>query len=196
MTTPGGQNIWCNTYGDNLFLGCNLGLLKEFIIHHLFSTFEMKDLGPLCRPLGMELVHNKELGTYTLHLAALIRDLICDNGLTDSNPRVLPMYPNENFFPTPLTEEPVPKEECNYLAIVGSLLHFMNCTRPDIAQAVNMLCRFSSRPGPTHCAALKGVIRYLKGTMRLRITYSPGDSTSPPVPFPSKGGVMQTTVVI
>jgi hypothetical protein len=40
-----------------------------------------------------------------------------------------------------------------------------------------MMWRFSSGPGPTHCAAQKGVLRYLKGTMRLGITYSPGGST-------------------
>jgi hypothetical protein len=177
MTSPGGQNICCNTYIDDLFSGCNPGPLKDFIIQPLFSTFEMKDLGPLYRPLGMELEYNKELGTCTLHQAALIRDLSSDNGLLDSNPRILPMDPGEKFYPTPSTEEPVPKEECNYLAIVGSLLHLMNNTRIDIAQAVNMQCRFSSRPGPPHCSALKGVLRYLKGTMRLGITYSPGDST-------------------
>jgi hypothetical protein len=58
MQTPGGQNIWCNTYVDDLFLGCNPGPLKDLIINHLFSAFEMKDLGPLSRPLGMELEYN------------------------------------------------------------------------------------------------------------------------------------------
>jgi hypothetical protein len=172
MTSRGGENIWCNTYVDDLFLGCNLGPFKDLNIKHLFSIFEMKNLGILSRPLGMELEYNKELGTCTLHQAALIRDLMRDNGLMDSNPRILPMDPNEKFYPTPPTETPVPKEDCNYLAIVSSLLHLMNCTRPDIAKAVNMLCTFSSSPGLTHCAALKGVLRYLKGTMRLGITYT------------------------
>jgi hypothetical protein len=176
MTTIGGQNIWCNTYVDDLFLGCNPGPLKDIIINHLFSTFEMKNLGPLSRPLGMELEYNKELGTCKLHQAALTRDLLTDHDMMEANLRVLPMDPHVKLVPTPLTEEPVPKEECIYLAIVGSLLHLMNCTRSDIAQAVNMLCRFSSRPGPSHCLAVKGVLRYLKGTMREGITYSPGDS--------------------
>jgi hypothetical protein len=92
-------------------------------------------------------------------------------------PRILPMDPSDKFSPTPLTEPPVPKKECNDLGIVGSLLHLLNCTRPDIAQAVNVLCRFGSRPGPTHCASLKGVLRYLSGTMTLGITYSPGESS-------------------
>jgi hypothetical protein len=38
MTTPGGHNIWCNTYVDDLFLGCNPGPLKDFIIDHFFQT--------------------------------------------------------------------------------------------------------------------------------------------------------------
>jgi hypothetical protein len=127
----------------------------------------------MTRPLGMELEYDHEKGTFTLHQAALIRDLLSDNGLLGStlfNPRLLPMDPNAKFLPTPLTEEPVSKEECNYLGIVGSLLHLMNCTRPDIAQAVQTLCKYGFRPGPDHCNALKGVLRYLLGNQRLGIT--------------------------
>jgi hypothetical protein len=176
MTLPNGQKIWCNTYVDDLFLAANPGPIKDRIIAELKAAFEIKDLGILSRPLGMELEHDTEKGTCTLHQAALIWDLLSDTNLLEANPRLLPMDSNEKFFPTPLTETPVPKEECN-LAIVGSLLHLMNCTRPDIAQAVNVLCRYGSRPGPPHVAALKGVLRYLVGTQRLGITYSAGDST-------------------
>jgi hypothetical protein len=53
----------------------------------------------------------------------------------------------------------------------------MNCTRPDIAQAVNTLCKYGSRPGPDQLSALKGVLRCLLGTQRLGITYSAVDSS-------------------
>jgi hypothetical protein len=86
------------------------------------------------------------------------------------------MDPNTKFLSTPLTEDPVSKEECNYLGIVGSLLHLMNCTRPDIAQAVQTLCKYGSRPGPDHVSSLKGVLRYLLVTQRLGITYTSSDS--------------------
>jgi hypothetical protein len=152
----------------------------------------MKDLGILSRLLGMDLVYNKEKGTCTLHQATLIRDLLSDQGLMGSNPRILPLDPNQKFFPLPEADTPVPKSECDYLGIVGSLLHLMNCTRPHLAQAVNMLCRFGSRPGPIHCAALKGVLRYLKGTMTLGITYSPGDSLIQGWCDPASGGDLKT----
>jgi hypothetical protein len=137
MNLPDGQKIWCNTYVDDLFLAANPGPTKYRIIAQLEEAFEIKDLGIMSRPLGMELEYDTEKGSCTLHQAALIRDPLSDNGLLDANPRLLPMEPNEKFHPTPLTENPVPKEECNYLAIVSSLLHLVTCTRPDITQAVN-----------------------------------------------------------
>jgi hypothetical protein len=137
MNLPDGQQVWCNTYVDDLFLAANPGPIKDKIISQLEEAFEIKNLGIMSRPLGMELEYDDEKGTCTLHQAALIRDLLSDNGLlesTPSNAKLLPMDPNAKFLPTPLDQEPVPKEECNYLAIVGSLLHLMNCTWPDIAQ--------------------------------------------------------------
>jgi hypothetical protein len=145
MNLPNGHKIWCNTYVDDLFLAANPGPIKDKIISQLEKAVEIKDLGIMTRPLGMELEYDHEKGTCTLHQAALIKDLLSDNGLlgsTLSNPRLLPMDPNAKFFPTPLNEEPVSKEECNYLGIVGSLLHIMNFTRPDIAQAVQTLCKY------------------------------------------------------
>ena len=44
-------------------------------------------------------------------------------------------------------------------------------TRPDIAAAVRKLTTFISRPGQAHWNAAKRVLRYLKGTKTLGITY-------------------------
>jgi hypothetical protein len=175
MTLPNGQKIWCNTYIDDLFLAANPGPIKDRIIAELKAAFEIKDLGIRSRPLGMELEHDTDKGTCKLHQTALIRDLLSGTNLLESNPSLLPMDTNEKFFPTPLTETPVPKEEFDYLAIVGSLLHLMNCTRPYIFQVVKIICKYGSRPRPPHVAALEGVLRYL--VQRLGITYSAGDST-------------------
>jgi hypothetical protein len=131
MNLLDGQKVWCSTYVDDLFLAANPGPIKDNIIYQLEEAFEIRDLGIMTRPLDMELEYDHEKGTCTLHQAALIRELLSDNGLLGSTPSN-PMDPNAKFLPTPLTEEPVSKEECNYLGIVGSLLHLMNCTRPDI----------------------------------------------------------------
>ena len=60
-----------------------------------------------------------------------------------------------------------------YQAVIGGLMFAMICTRPDIAYAVNSLAQFASNPTvPAHARQLKRVLRYLRGTVDRRITYT------------------------
>jgi hypothetical protein len=59
-----------------------------------------------------------------------------------------------------------------YLNAVGSLQYLATMTRPDIAYAVSCLGRFNSSPGPKHWAAVKHLLRYCKGTMDYKLTYT------------------------
>jgi hypothetical protein len=54
-------------------------------------------------------------------------------------------------------------------------MYLMTGTRPDIAFALATLSRFLARPQSHHQAALQRVLRYLKGTQTLRITYRKGN---------------------
>ena len=66
----------------------------------------------------------------------------------------------------------VPKEELDYLSVVGSLLHVPNCARMDIALAVGILARHAATPGPAHVTAARRVLQYLYKTRSLGITYT------------------------
>lgn len=58
----------------------------------------------------------------------------------------------------PKTEKELsPHLEKLFQAMVGSLAYLINCTRLDIAFAVNKLAQFASFPGEDH------VLRYIKG---------------------------------
>ena len=48
--------------------------------------------------------------------------------------------------------------------MVGMLLYLATNTRPDIAFAVSQVARFNSAPKQSHAAAVKMIVRYLKGT--------------------------------
>jgi len=56
-----------------------------------------------------------------------------------------------------------------YKAAVGSLMYAMVGTRPDLAFPVSMVSQFMSRAGPSHWMAVKRIMRYLKGTMDLKL---------------------------
>lgn len=58
-----------------------------------------------------------------------------------------------------------------YRSIVGAL-QYLTFTRPDIAYSVNTVCQFMTRPTDVHYAAVKRILRYLKGTLNKGIFYS------------------------
>jgi hypothetical protein len=58
-----------------------------------------------------------------------------------------------------------------YATNLGLALWIANQTRPDIAQAVSTLARFTSAPGKRHRDALKHLARYLSGTRNLSLHY-------------------------
>ncbi|XP_073292427.1 uncharacterized protein [Primulina huaijiensis] len=64
----------------------------------------------------------------------------------DSTPVKTPLDVNVNL--TKNRGEPVSQLE--YSRIIGSLMYITNCTRPDIACAVNKLSRFTSNPSDAH----------------------------------------------
>jgi len=50
-------------------------------------------------------------------------------------------------------------------------MYAMHCTRPDIAHAISILCRFTSNPGFEHWKAISRVLAYLKGTIEYGLSY-------------------------
>jgi hypothetical protein len=58
-----------------------------------------------------------------------------------------------------------------YKGAIGALMYLANCTRPDIAFAVNALARSTNEPTKRHWAGVKQVFRYLAGTKTFGILY-------------------------
>jgi hypothetical protein len=54
---------------------------------------------------------------------------------------------------------------------VGSLLYLAQCTRPDIAFAVNNVSRFNNQHSDVHWMAVKRIFRYLRETTDLKLRY-------------------------
>lgn len=62
--------------------------------------------------------------------------------------------------------------QLKYSQIIGSSMHVMNYTRPNIAHAVGRLSRYTSSPNAQHQKVLNRVLRYLNGTMFYSIHYT------------------------
>ena len=60
---------------------------------------------------------------------------------------------------------------------MGNLMFAMICTRPDIAQAVGAVSRYTMNPGGEHWIAVKRILRYIKGTSYVALCYGGSEFT-------------------
>jgi len=59
-----------------------------------------------------------------------------------------------------------------YRQIIGSLMYLAVSTRPDLSYVVGVLSRFLEQPSASHWLTAKRVLKYIKGTLEVGITYN------------------------
>ena len=62
-------------------------------------------------------------------------------------------------------------DQKEYQSMVGSLMYAMLATRPDLAQWIQQISQYSSKPTKMHKKAAKHAFRYLNGTIDQGITF-------------------------
>ena len=60
--------------------------------------------------------------------------------------------------------------------MVGAL-QYLTLTRPDISYAVNKVCQYLHAPTTMHWTAAMRILRYIKGTVSLGLTFTKSSST-------------------
>jgi len=58
-----------------------------------------------------------------------------------------------------------------YASAVGSLMYAMVCTDPDITHAMGVVSKFLSNSGKEHWEDMKWILRYLKGTSKMHLSF-------------------------
>nr|GEW03182.1 peroxidase 24-like [Tanacetum cinerariifolium] len=61
-----------------------------------------------------------------------------------------------------------------YSSAVGSLMYVMVCTRLDLAHVVSVVSRYMHNTGKMHWEAVKCILRYLKGTSNIGLSFEKG----------------------
>jgi len=170
MLTRDGFTTYLALYVDDLLIiSENDDHLAE-VKRRLAEKFEMKDLGVAKKFLGMEIEYGDD-GSITIHQDRYIQSLLRRHGMEDCNPVSTPLDTSTKLVKTTDAEAIADPKE--YQSIIGGLMFAAIVTRPDIMCAVGQLSQFNSNPSSKHLAAAKRVLRYLKGTSKLGITYSP-----------------------
>jgi len=61
-------------------------------------------------------------------------------------------------------------DQTKFRALIGSLL-YLTASRPDIMFSVCLCARFQSNPKEAHFTAVKRIMKYLQGTINIRLWY-------------------------
>ena len=173
VTGEGEDTFYIGVYVDDIILAGKDKSRMEEVKRELSSKFDIKDLGLLSYFLGMSVVQKLEEKMTWMGQPAYVQKLLLNTGMSDCKPVKTPVDPGQRLVKASEDEEAL--DQSLYQSVVGSLMYLATCTRPDIAYAVGMLARFSSKPNRSHWIAVKRVLRYLRGTSDLGILYR-GDS--------------------
>jgi hypothetical protein len=75
------------------------------------------------------------------------------------------------------SDEPLDKKMYPYPKLIGKLLYRSNFIRPDITIAIYYLIKYKSAPTVKHWGQANRILRYLKGTLDLCLTFNGKIST-------------------
>jgi hypothetical protein len=156
-------------YVDDMKVGGTGGFEK--LDAELSKRFKLKKLSDSPLFLGCRIQQDLEAGTVLLDQRPYLVEFLARWGFDKANPTSLPMSPGLQLEPLPDGEEPVPNKVFAYGSCVGGLLWLAIISRPDIATPVIKCARYLARPAPAHVQAVKGIMRYLAGTLDLQIVY-------------------------
>jgi len=137
----------------------------------LKRSFSIKEFGEAKRCLGLELIRRDD--GYSIHQRGYIEEILARFGMTNCKPVSTPIEPGSKSLRSEKrsTEDPEESTRTPYRELVGSLMYLAVATRPDIAHAVSWLSSFNDHHDETHWSAAKRVLRYLRGSSDLGITY-------------------------
>lgn len=122
----------------------------------------MKDLGELHHFLGMH-VHHSGDGYFLSQRQYMMEILDLLAGISDRKPCATPVDTNPKL---PADGGSPIADPTDFCSLAGAL-RYLTFTRPDIAYAVQQVCLHMHDPQESHLAALKRILRYVRGTLHL-----------------------------
>ncbi|KAA0036533.1 retrotransposon protein, putative, Ty1-copia subclass [Cucumis melo var. makuwa] len=157
--------IICLYVDDMLIFGSNLHIIND-VKSMLSANFDMKDLGEADVILDIKITRT-ENGIF-LDQSHYIEKILKKYNYFDSKSAFTPYDSSVKLFKN--TSDSVNQSE--YASIIGSMRYAADCTKLDIAYAVGLLYRFTSRPSLEHWNAINRVMRYLQKTQDLGLHYN------------------------
>ncbi|KAH9764149.1 hypothetical protein KPL70_001425 [Citrus sinensis] len=168
FTERGNENLVCR-------LNKSLYGLKQ-----ASREFEMKDLGPVNKIVGMQIHRDRNNKKIWLSQKNYLKKILRRFNIQDCTSIFTLLPVNFKLSSSMCHSNETERNEMPrvpYASAVGSLMFAMICTRPDIAQVVEAVSRYMANPGGEHWIAMKRILRYIKGTSDVALCYRGSEFT-------------------
>lgn len=143
--------------------------------HDLKKHFDMKDLGPAQKILGVKITRDRSKKVMRLSQIDYLHKVLDRFSMLNSKPAPIPLGGHLKLSKSscPTTVAEIEKmRNVPYDVAVGSVMYAMLCTRPDLAFAISILSRYMSNPGEKHWATMKYCLKYISGSRSVGLVYS------------------------
>ncbi|KAH9794327.1 hypothetical protein KPL71_004856 [Citrus sinensis] len=164
---------------DMLVTGLNKDRIQE-LKAQLAREFEMKDLGPTNKILGMQIHRDKNNMKIWLSQKNYLKKILRCFNMHDCKLISTPLPVNFKLSSSMCPSNEAERKEMSrvpYASAVGSLIFVMICTIPVIAQAVGVVSRYMANPGGEHWIVVKRILRYIRGTSNVALCYRGSEFT-------------------
>lgn len=143
-------------YVDDIVLAGNSMIEIKHIKYILDTQFQIKDLGPICFFLGLEVARSK--GGTTSNQRKYTLEFLYDSGILYEKPVTTPCNPSIK-----LSSEGSPSypNHSSYRRLIGRL-SYLTTTTTNIAFPLQQLSQFVHKPLETYFQAAIRVLKYLK----------------------------------
>lgn len=151
-------------YVDDIILTGNNPSFISHLIRQLHEKFALKDLGQLHYFLGIEIKYF--CGGITISQTKYAHDLLKRANMLDASKINTPIASKPNQLPddNKLVDATEYRRLCGYL-------QYLTFTRPDLTNAVNLVCQHFQNPTQKDLRAVKRILRYIKGTLTHGLRY-------------------------
>jgi hypothetical protein len=153
-------------YVDDIVLTASSSNLLRRTISALQQEFSLKDLGLLHHFLGMH-VQRTPSGLF-LSQRQYMLEILDRAGMADCKSCTTPVDLNPK-----LSAEGDPIADPTDFRSLAGALQYLTFTRPDISYAVQQVCLHMHHPKESHLAALKRILRYVRGTLHMGLLIRP-----------------------
>lgn len=166
------KNIYVILYVDDLLVVTfDEGILTNFK-KYLMKQFSMKDMNEIKFFLGIKVERKGNI--ITLDQSSYLKTVLKRFNMSDCKDISTPLPTKLNY--AGLDSDEYYDAPCKNL--IGCLMYAMLCTRPDLCVALNLLSRYQKKNNKELWQNLKRILRYVKGTLKLRLIYEKVDYKS------------------